>query len=432
MSLYSALFSGVSGLSSYSSAMAMVADNITNVNTVGYKGTDAHFSTLVSDGSGASGYAAGGVRANAKQMISKQGLLQASSSSTDLGIDGSGFFVVRGDPTSSTVMFTRAGAFAPDIDGYFKNTAGLYLQGWKLDSLGNYNNNGNLGSLEPIRISDLTGTAQATTKLQMRANLMSSETVVVAPYAAGDMASGAATPQFSRSLVVYDAQGASHNLTLAFQKRGVNQWAAEIYAQPAADVTAPGGLLASGNVLFNPDGSLDLAGSTPALFAPLSVTWTNGAGSSPITLELGSNGGVNGLTQFDSVSAMSASTVNGGLLGNVTAVQISKKGVVSAIFEDGTSRDVYKLPLATFQNPDGLTRQQGNAYTLSGASGSYAINEPGSGGSGMISSNSLEASTVDLAEQFTNMIRWQRAYSASSKIITTADEMLREVSELKR
>jgi flagellar hook protein FlgE len=246
------------------------------------------------------------------------------------------------------------------------------------------------------------------------------------------MASGAVTPQFQRPVDIYDAQGGAHSVTFAFVKTAANTWQAEIYAQPATDVTAPGGLLASGQVKFNPDGTLDLAGSDPALFADLSPSWTNGAGSSPISLALGSQDGLDGLTQSGQPSALLNSSVDGGLLGTVASVEISKTGRVTAVFEDGTTRDIYQLPLATFQNPDGLTRLSGNAFVGSQQSGTVAINLPGTLGSGGIAGTSLEASNVDLAQEFSNMIRFQRAYSASSKIITTVDEMLQEVSNLKR
>ena len=138
-------------------------------------------------------------------------------------------------------------------------------------------------------------------------------------------------------------------------------------------------------------------------------------------------------TMKDKSAAMDkSSNVDGGMLGNLSSVEIDKQGVVNAIFSDGSSRSVFQLPIATFQNPDGLTRLSGNAYTISRASGGMTLNAPGQLGAGSIASNSLEASTVDLAGEFTNMIRFQRAYSASSKIITTVDDMLREVSDLKR
>lgn len=431
MSLYSALYAGVSGLSAQSSAMATVADNITNINTVGYKGTEADFRTLVTDGRLKSSYSAGGVAMSPRATISKQGLLQAASASTDLGIEGKGFFVTRAGPEAdSGVAFTRAGAFRPDDEGYLRNTAGYYLQGWRLDAEGDYVNNGSLNDLQPVRVSELAGTAAASTRIAMRANLQSTETVVTG-YVAGTMANGTTTPQFSRAVEVYDAQGGSHNVTLGFVKTGPNTWQGEIYAD-AADVTAPGGLLASGTIQFNPDGSLDLASSSPALFDTLNITYTNGAAALPINLQLGSQNGLDGLTQFGGQSAVIASATDGGMLGEISSVEVSKDGLVSAIFADGTARAVFQLPLAGFPNPDGLTRLPGNAYAVSQDSGAVAINAPGSLGGGTISAGTLEASNVDLATEFTNMIRFQRAYSASSKIITTVDDMLQEVSALKR
>jgi flagellar hook protein FlgE len=185
-------------------------------------------------------------------------------------------------------------------------------------------------------------------------------------------------------------------------------------------------------VKFNADGSLDLANSDPALFGSINPAWTNGAGASPIKLSLGSDGGLDGLTQSSDKSALMNSSADGGLLGAVTDVRISDAGVVSAVFENGAMRAIYQLPLATFPNPDGLTAIQGNAYLVSDESGGAVINAAGSQGSGKIASRQLESSTADLAAEFTNMIRFQRAYSASSKIVTTVDQMLQELSEIKR
>jgi flagellar hook protein FlgE len=437
MSLYSALYAGVSGLGAQASAMATVADNITNVNTIGYKGVSAQFETLVTDGRMRSSYSAGGVAAAPKALISKQGLLQASSSLTDIGVDGAGFFVVRSGVDATDVSFTRAGSFTPDSQGYLRNSAGLYLQGWPLDADGKYVDNGNLNTLEPIRPNALTGSAQPSTKIGLRANLQSTAQPIVGAYVAGSMADGTLPPHFSRSVDVYDQQGTSHRLTFNFVKTGSNEWVAEISGDPADIDTVGGaasttGLLASGTVRFNPDGSLNVAASDAALFADLDIGWANNAGSVPIRLNLGSEGGLDGLTQFGSESALLSSVVDGGMLGTVASVEISDAGVVSAIFEDGTARAIYQLPIATFQNPDGLTRVSGNAYIMSQESGSFAINRPGALGAGSISAGTLEASNVDLAQEFSNMILFQRAYSASSKIITTVDEMLQEVSNLKR
>lgn len=430
MSLYSALYSGVSGLSAEATAMAGVADNITNINTVGYKGIDTGFRTLVTEGRSGTSYSAGGLQAFSSPLISKQGLLQASSSTTDLGIDGAGFFVAR-DLTGATT-FTRDGSFKPDQQGFLRNSGGFYLQGWPLDASGNYVNTGNLSVLQPVKLSNLNGTAAATSKIQLRANLQSTTAAHTGAYTAGDMATGTTTPDFTRAVTAYDQQGGAHQLSFSFLKTGANSWKTEVYAVPASEVAQTNGLLASGTLAFNPDGSLNVAGSSPALFGTVTPTWTNAAGALPIKLDLGDASTLNGLTQFGGTSALVSSSVDGGLQGNLSSISVSKAGVVSAVFDDGSSRAVFQLPIATFPNPDGMTRVSGNAYTVSGSSGNPAINPPGALGAGAISPSTLEASNVDLAGEFTNMIRFQRAYSASSKIITTVDEMLQEVSNLKR
>jgi flagellar hook protein FlgE len=437
VSLYSALYAGVSGLNAQSSAMATVADNITNVNTVGYKNVVADFSTLVGGGGGSTGsYSAGGVNAVSKSLISKNGLLQTASNNTDLGIDGNGFFVVRsGAAADSKIAYTRAGSFTPDKNGNLVNTGGYYLQGWPLDASGNFVNNGNLSDLQPVNMDSLSGTAQPTTKVTLRANLQSSSAAYSGTYTAGDMAGGTppTAPTFSRSVQVFDPQGGVHQVTFSFLKTGDNTWQAEAYASPASDVpSATNGLLGSGQITFNGDGSL--ASVAPGL-TNITAAWAGGSGSSQFAVNLGTAGtpgGLDGLTQSSDVSGLLSSSADGGLLGAVTDVDISDSGIVSAVFENGATRPIYKLPLATFANPDGLTAIQGNAYVASDDSGNAVINPADTQGTGKIASKELEASNADLATEFTNMIRFQRAYSASSKIVTTVDQMLQELNDMKR
>jgi flagellar hook protein FlgE len=427
------MIAGTSGLAAQSSALAAVSDNIANANTIGYKTADTRFLTLVAGASktGSTSYTAGGVEAKTTTLAGRQGLFQISQSGTDMAVNGAGMFVVREQPTGSAMMFTRAGSFSPDATGYLRNTAGLFLQGWRLDSSGVAVKGSAVSDLEPVRVSDLNGTAEATSKIVLRANLNAATAAFANPYAAGDMASGAVTPQFEKSFDIYDAQGSAHRVTLGMIKTASNEWQAEIYGENG-ETLATNDLIASGTIKFNPDGSIDRAGSTPALFDPLTISWANGAGAPPLTLDLGNDGAINGLTQFGSPSAMISATVNGGVLGNVRDVQVSEDGIVSAVFDNGAIRKVFQLPLATVENPEGLARAQGNAFTTTPESGGVAINNPGSGGAGRIASNTLEASTVDIADQFAKMIVIQRAYGAASKIISTADEMLQELNSLKR
>ncbi len=453
MSLYGALYSGVSGLNANSIALGAISDNITNVNTVGYKANDTQFSTLVTEAKSSTVYVPGGVKANVRQLVSQTGLLQSSASPTDIALDGQGFFITRPSPTSTDVGFTRAGSFTQDSAGNLKNAAGNYLVGWPLDADGKYINDGSVKSLVPISTSGLTGTAEATSSVRVRANLNSGQAVSsdIASYdptnVAHNLASGTFKPDVVQSIQVFDQQGGTQTVNIGYVKSATpNTWNVEIYTPDASSIAPVAGLqpgqLATGQVVFNADGSLNLSTapattllSTPAggpLSDTLKVNWTSGAGSKPIKISLGTNGKIDGITQFQARSQVISTDHDGAVFGNVLGVNVKNDGTVTAQFSNGVSRDVYKIPIATFQDPNDLVRQQGNTYSQSNLSGAYALNEPGLGGAGRVAPSSLEASTVDLASEFTKLITTQRAYSAASKIITTADEMLTELSQIKR
>lgn len=444
MSLYAALYSGVSGLNAYSSAIGVISDNIVNVNTVGYKASDTKFSTLVTE-SNSTSYSPGGVAARTTTNVSQQGLLQTTGSDTDFSIDGDGFFVVKDEPVSGVegvVSFTRAGSFTPDSQGFLRNVAGDYVMAWRLEADGSIVNTGSTDLLEPVTTSGLTGTASPTTQVKLRANLDSRapvsplEPTYNPAAAATNMASGGIPADFTTDVTSYDAEGNTHILTYSFLKSSVqNQWHVELHATPATDVTtAPGlvdGQIAVGTIAFQ-DGRLDLANSSAVFQAPVNVDWSNGVSDSPLTIDLGQDGGDDGFTQFASESTLVSTVIDGAVFGSVIGLTVDDAGTVTAIFDNGLSQDVYRLALATFQNPDGLRRQQANTYGISNESGSFTLVEPGTGGSGNVEPGTLEASTVDLAREFSNMITTQRAYSASTRVITTTDEMLSELNSIKR
>ncbi|WP_439815530.1 flagellar hook protein FlgE [Zavarzinia sp. CC-PAN008] len=437
MSLYGALQSGVSGLNANSKAMSIISDNISNVNTIGYKENKALFSTLVTDNT-PNKYTAGGVRASAQALITKEGLVQTSSSVTDIAVSGQGMFVVSDLANGGGMRFTRAGSFTPDQNGNLKNGAGFYLQGVPADIDGNFPTNvAGPNVLRTINLASLTGNPTATSSIGIDLNLQASQAVSPGAYVAGDMATRAATgaggkqPDFERSFEVFDSQGTSRTITFGFVKTAANTWGVEAYSSPAADTTGTDGLIASGTITFDTDGNL--AGNT--LPASLAVPWAASLGiTTPqnIALDLGTVGARDGLGQVDTPSSLIASVVNGNGIGNLTGVEIDNQGVVTAKFSNGTTRNIYKIPLATFPNANGLSASTGNVYAETAGSGPVNIDFTGRGTSGSIVASSLEASTVDLGEQFTNMITTQRAYSASSKIITTADEMLSELINIKR
>jgi flagellar hook protein FlgE len=455
MSISSAMLAGASGLRANSSALAAISDNIANVNTVGYKRLRNDFTASLSSQSGLATHNAGGVLANHKAMMSEQGSQQASSVSTHLAISGSGFFVVRGVSDNAApadpYFYTRAGHFTPDADGYLRNSAGYYLQGWTLEENGSLiANPTNLTALSPVRVAGIAGDAEATASIVLSANLQSSQPVSAdaATYDATDttlnMASGAVTPDFQIPIQVYDSQGGLHTVTFSFLKQGPNSWFTEV-SLPADEVIPGAGLidgqLATGIVQFTPFGQLDRAASTlPSTFT-INQNGTAGApqweadfgvATQEIEIDFGGSSNRGGLTNFDSPSVLGTSQVDGTPFGSLASVDVDDEGFVTAIFTNGLTRRIYQIPLATFGNVDGLVPEHGGVYRLGPGAGALSMRGAGEGGAGSIKSRALESSTVDLAEEFSSLIMTQRAYSASSKIITTADEMLDELIRLKR
>src|SRR5690242_926541 len=443
MSIYGALMIGVSGLDANSQALSIASSNIANVNTVGYKASSANFSTLLASAVGSGDVSNAGVQATTQQNVTVQGTPVTASLPTDMAISGNGFFVVSQTPaaagSSNSQFFTRAGDFSPDAQGNLVNSAGYYLMGWPLDASGNVPTNRT--DMTAINVNSLSGKAEATTTMSLQANLQASTTPVAA-YTAGDIESGTVQPQFQRTINVYDSQGGSQPLQLSWVKTAANSWSYEVsYQGNAANLGAATNPIATGDMTFNSDGTLagitDTTGggstaSTDGTVA-LNIPWdTTASGLQPqaITLNFGTLNSSNGVTQFDSASSLSGSKVDGQLFGSLSGVTVDPTGFVTANFTNGLSQKIYKLPVATFSNPDGLTAVNGNAYQSSNNSGTATINEAGTGGAGGIQSQALEGSTVDLATEFTNLITTQRAYQASTRIVTTASDMLDQLLQM--
>jgi flagellar hook protein FlgE len=431
MSLYGALLTGVSSLNANGRALSITSSNIANVNTVGYKTSTADFSTFLASTGSASVVTPSSVQVSAAQHLSQQGLLTTTASSTDLAITGNGFFIVTPNPANPLqTYYTRAGSFTADSEGLLKNAAGFYLEGWTLNPDGTMPSN--RSALSVINLQSINGTAEATTQMSLNANLQASA-VPVGAYAAGDMYNGVVTPEFEQTINVYDTQGAARPMQLAFVKTGADTWAYEVsYQGNPADI---GGVannpINAGTMTFNADGTL---ASPAGGIANFTIAWdaSTGLTSQPMAVNFGTVGLADGVTQFDAPSAISAVNVDGAPYGSITAVTVDEEGYVSALFDNGIQRRVFKVALATFVNPDGLAPIAGNAYQLTDEAGIPSVLEPGTGGAGSIASNALEASTVDLAREFSDLITTQRAYSAATRIITTADQMLQELMQIKQ
>ncbi len=438
MSIYGAMMIGVAGLDANSKALSVSSSNIANVNTVGYKAANSAFSTLLASAVGSGDVSSAGVTANQAQIVTEQGGINSTQSPTDLALSGNGFFVVSASPNASSgqsLLYTRAGSFTPDANGNLQNSAGLYLQGWPLAADGSVPTDRN--DLTSINVNNLAGKAEATTTMSIKANLQAS-TAITTPYAVGDMASGAVKPDFQRTINVYDSQGGAQPLQVSYVKTGANAWSYEVTYQGAGtNIGSPtNNLIASGTMSFNADGTLqtaDTTSATPTGSINVTIPWdptTSGLNPQTISINMGTPGNSDGITQFDNPSALVSSSIDGALFGSVQGVSIDSDGFVTAQFSNGLSQKVFKIPVATFANPDGLSAVSGNAYVASNASGTPTIGEANLGGAGSIQSKALEGSTVDLANEFTNLITTQRAYSASARIVTTADQMLQTLEQI--
>ena len=421
MSIFGAMFSGVSGLRAQSQFLGMISDNISNVNTVGYKGSVAQFSTLVTDAASQTTFTPGGVQSNTSQLIDKQGLLQSSTSKSDISIVGSGFFVVNDASTpsiSSEFLYTRAGSFNPDKDGFLRNVAGYYMMGWPTDAQGVVTaaNPSVLSSLQAVTVTGISGSAVETTAASAGLNLS---------------ATAVNTDTHLTTMQIYDSLGIEHTVTLTFTKTANPlEWTLDV-----SNPTQVGGgvsgttTFATQTITFNGNGTL----ATPATWPNIAIAgWTTGASNSTIALDLGTQNLADGLTQYASEYATYFINQNGIRFGTFNEVSIDETGLVSALFDNGQTTPIFQVPVATFNNINGLEGLTGNVFRESDRSGAVLLNTAGSGPAGSIAPSSLEASSVDIANEFTAMIVTQQAYSASARIITTADEMLQEVLRIGR
>ena len=412
MSLTGALSSAVSALSSQSQAIAMVSDNLANSSTYGYKTTYASFEQLVT-GSSSAGYSSGGVLVNSRSNVSEQGLLVSSSTATNLAISGSGFFVVSPSTNSKEVYYTRNGEFTADSDGYLIND-GYYLMGWRTDADGNVLGSESESSLTAIDTNVLASTASASTSATIQANLP---------------ADASTLDTFTTDMSIYDSLGTAHTIEVTWTKTDTNEWTAS-FGDPtlSSDTSVTTGTVTSSDitVTFNSDGTLE---STSPSSPTLTISgWTTNADNSSISMGLGTIGKADGLSQYSTGTTsptvdVTSITTDGMAYGTLTGVSIGDDGIVNATYSNGQTIAIYKIPVATFTNANGLQAMTGGIYSETSSSGSSTLHEAGSGGAGDIKGGELEASTTDSSEEFSTMIAAQQAYSSSAQVITAVNKM---------
>jgi flagellar hook protein FlgE len=405
------MFSAISGLRGHQIMMDVIGNNIANVNTVGFKAGRVNFQDILSqtfrgasapnDGLGSVNPAQVGLGMTVAgiDVLHTQGNLQSTGRLTDMAIQGDGFFVMS---DGARQFFTRDGAFDIALDGTLVNPAsGLRVQGWQASASGAVDTTTPVTEIA-IPVGQRT-TALATSSATLRGNLDAGAAI-------GDSA--------STTISVYDSLGVRHSVKLTFTKTAANDWA----WAAAADASDAGTATASGGTVTLTAGGLFQS----ATGSPLSMTFSNGA-TSPQNVPLD----FTAMTGFSGASAATGAT-DGFTSGTLVTFSIGSGGEITGVYSNGQTQKLGQIAMASFINPGGLLRNGQNLYTESSASGGAVVGTPGSGGRGTVTTGALEMSNVDLATQFTGMITAQRGFQANGRVITTSDEMLQELVNLKR
>jgi len=430
MSLSNTLYSGLSGMSATSQSISVTSDNIANVNTVGFRGSRSLFEDLLSRSIVGVGDLGNGVRLSKIEKLFNQGAIIGSARSTDLAINGRGFFVVNGTHNGMTGnFFTRAGMFKADRDGFLTNTDGMRVQGYNADETGN------IGStLSDIRAAEPITEPRATSNIDLGLNLSESDDVPVQTF---DITDPAGTSSFSNSVVAYDSLGGAHTVTVYYTRNGAQSWewnAVVDGSEVAGGTPDTPTLIARGTLGFNTDGQLDTETRDTSL-PP--IDFANATPDQQITFDFGdsitTDGGTGeGTTAFAENFAVNSLDQDGFRTGEFIDLEVDRDGVVVASYTNGERVTVARVALADFRSPEGLARTGNTLFRETLESGDAFIGFANTGGRGEIAGGALEQANVDLSTEFVRLINDQRAFQAASRTITTADELLAETINLKR
>lgn len=404
------MYAGVSGMQAHMDKMDIVGNNISNVNTTGYKSSRATFKTMLSQtiqGASAPQDDRGGT--NPKQIglgttlgsIDKdmgQGNLKSTGRNTDLAIQGNGFFVLNDGGANK---YTRSGSMSFDKDGYLVNsTNGYRLQGWQADASGNVDTNGELEDITLKQNMD----ANATTEVTYAGNL-----------------DGNAAEDDTRTTTmnVYDSQGSEHTVELDFTKNSnPNEWSYEVTNVSDSDNVDDD----SGTLEFDSDGNVTAGGTSTLEFDPAG----GGGDGQQVTLDFTQ------MTQQAGDMTADVDTIDGYQSGSLEKFSIGQSGEITGFYDNGKRQTVGQVAVADFNNPGGLNEDSDTMFSTSNNSGPAQIGSPNTGGFGSLSAGTLEMSNVDLSRQFSEMITTQRGFQANSKTISTSDKILQQLVNLKR
>lgn len=443
-SISDGLFAGRAGIQSHGTAISVLADNISNSNTTGFKATRADFADLLSGsiggGSGTGVTVGSGSSVLSTTTIFNQGTFENTGRNLDVAINGDGFFIVEDALGSS--YYTRAGNFKVDSDGNLLNQNGYSVMGFPV---------GGAGGLETLNVNTINTNDVSTSNVSVSGNVDASATALTAgELATVDAARGQNSPLgtttfaqlattasgddvFSTFVDVFDSLGGSHTVTTYYFKTGANSWSVRSYVDgsdiDAGAVPPPvAGLpyqVHQVDLTFNTDGTLlGQDEATSGYTSPVTIDWAGGATDGSISFDFSN------FTQFSIPSSPSSISQDGTGGGQVVSFNIGEDGTVFAQLNNGQSTEIGTLALARFSNPEGLSRTSGSLYRETITSGEPVVGLPTTGQFGALSPQSLELSTSDLASDFIKLISLQRGFQGSSRIIGNIDELLNEVVNL--
>lgn len=426
MGILSSMYTGITGMAGQGEALAIYGDNIANANTNGFKVSRPEFQDVVAKS--LKGLLGGnqigrGTKLAAVNPIFSQGSITQTESATDLAIGGDGFFVCKGQDGQS---YTRNGAFHFDKDGKLVNADGMKIQGFKADE------NGKITSkMGDIGVERTVIDAHKTSKVELFANLdlRADKALQFDPKRPEQ------TSHFATGATVYDSAGTAHTLSVFFNKTDDGQWTWKAMAKGDEVVGGKKDELveqATGKLLFDTDGRLK-----EQITDKSSFQFTGGAlPDQEIRFNFGEdkkNGGAGvQVTQYGTTSEAYKTLQDGYTAGTLSGMTFSDDGALSAIYSNGQSLNLAQVALAKFENPEGLFKMGQNRFRESRLSGQPTIGAPQTGGRGNITAKAIESSTTDIANEFINLMTSQRNFQANSKVISTADEMMQEVLNIKR
>jgi flagellar hook protein FlgE len=429
VSIMSSLFIGAGGMTAHGNAIGVVGDNIANVSTIGYKRSRAAFADVLGGSLGGQRLGAG-VRLGGVQTMMGQGSVQQTGGAFDMAIRGNGMFVVKGNHGGQdSQYYTRDGRFSLDSNGVVVNGSGLKLQGYTIDPA--------TGAMSTspgdLDLAGQDAPPVATTTAQMSFHLDSNAAVG----AAWDPANPDTTSNNHTTVTVHDSLGNAHQLDVYFRKdAAAGKWEWHAMADGAELTGGTAGTptqIANGELTFDTNGRLDVESMLSS-----SASFVGASPNQAIAFDFGdaitTDGGTgsSGTTQDAGAFAVNGLDIDGHSAGKLVEIEIGDDGTIHGIYDNGDTRDVARVALAMFGAETELTRNGDGLYTESSASGQPLIGAAGTGGRGAISGGALEGSNVDLGAELVTMIAYQRAFQANVKTVTTADEMLSEVANLKR